>query len=88
LTSLPSWGSTVGTSAVLNNRLRSESQAPSTSAEEDLNHPVNVAISAAPDLFVQASRMKTPAVLCQPNNVTSQQFLKLADSILERAKAR
>ena len=74
--------------AVLNNRFRSESQAPAATVEEDLNHPITVAISAAPDLFVQASRMKTPAVLCQPNNVTSQQFLKIADSILEREKVR
>jgi len=74
--------------AILNNRLRSESQAPSASVETDLGHPIAVAISAAPELFLQAERMKTPAVFCQPNNVTSQQFLKLADSILEREKVR
>jgi hypothetical protein len=32
--------------------------------------------------------MQTPVVICQPTNITSQQFLKMADTILEREKAR
>jgi MinD-like ATPase involved in chromosome partitioning or flagellar assembly len=74
--------------AVLNNRVRSESQMPWTQVQEKLNHSIAVTLTPAPELFFQAARMQTPAVVCQPTNVTSQQFLKLADLILEREKAR
>jgi hypothetical protein len=30
----------------------------------------------------------TPVVICQPTNMTSQQFLKIADAVLEREKTR
>lgn len=75
-------------SAVLNNRVRTESQMPWTQVQEKLNHSIAVTLTPAPELFFQAARMQTPAVVCQPTNVTSQQFLKLADLILEREKAR
>jgi pilus assembly protein CpaE len=74
--------------AVLNNRVRSESQMPWTQVQEKLNHSIAVTLTPAPELFFQAARMQTPAVVCQPTNVTSQQFLKLADLILEREKTR
>jgi hypothetical protein len=41
-----------------------------------------------PELFTQALRLHTPAVLAQPGNMVSQQFIKLADTILKRAKAQ
>ena len=72
----------------LNNRVRSESQMPWSEVQERLNHSVAVTLTPAPELFIQALRMQTPAVVCQPTNVTSQQFLKLADLIVEREKAR
>ncbi len=75
-------------SAVLNNRVRAESQMPWTQVQEKLNHSIAVTLTPAPELFFQAARMQTPAVVCQPTNVTSQQFLKLADLSLEREKAR
>jgi CheY-like chemotaxis protein/MinD-like ATPase involved in chromosome partitioning or flagellar assembly len=74
--------------AVLNNRVRSETQMPWTQVQEKLNHSIAITLTPAPELFFQASRMQTPAVICQPTNVTAQQFLKLADLILEREKAR
>lgn len=74
--------------AVLNNRVRSETQMPWTQVQEKLNHSIAITLTPAPELFFQAARMQTPAVVCQPTNVTSQQFLKLADLILEREKAR
>jgi len=74
--------------AVLNNRIRSETQMPWTQVQEKLNHSIAVTFTPAPELFAQASRMQTPAVVTQPTNVTSQQFFKLADLILEREKAR
>ena len=73
---------------VLNNRYRTEAQMPWGKVQEQLGHPIEVTITPAPELFLQAGRMQTPAVICQPDNVASQQFLKLADQVLEREKAR
>jgi MinD-like ATPase involved in chromosome partitioning or flagellar assembly len=77
-----------GITAVLNNRVRSEAQMPWTQAQEKLGHTIATTLTPAPELFIQAVRMQTPAVVCQPTNITSQQFLKIADLILEREKAR
>jgi pilus assembly protein CpaE len=77
-----------GVTAVLNNRVRSEAQMPWTQVQEKLGHSIAITLTPAPELFIQAARMQTPAVLCQPTNVTSQQFLKIADLIIERKKAR
>lgn len=74
--------------AVLNNRVRSEAQMPWTKVQEELNHSVAATITPAPELFAQATRMHSAAVVIQPTNVTSQQFFKLADLILEHEKAR
>jgi pilus assembly protein CpaE len=74
--------------AVLNNRARAESQMPWATVQEQLGHPIAVTITPAPELFAQAVRMQTPAVICQPDNSASQQLLKLADLILEREHAR
>lgn len=73
---------------VLNNRQRSEAQMAWTQVQEKLGHPIANTLTPAPELFLQAERMQTPAVMCQPTNMTSQQFLKAADSIIEREKAR
>lgn len=77
-----------GVTAVLNNRVRSEAQMPWTQVQEQLGHSIAITLTPAPELFLQAARMQTPAVLCQPTNVTSQQFLKIADLMIEREKAR
>ncbi len=74
--------------AVLNNRVRSETQMPWTQVQEKLNHSIAITLTPAPELFFQAARNQTPSVVCQPTNVTSQQFLKFADQVLEREKAR
>lgn len=79
-------GSTI--SVVLNNRLRSEAQMPWAQVQEKLGHPIITTLTPAPELFLQASRLQTPAVISQPANMTSQQFLKIADAIIEREKAR
>ncbi len=75
-------------SVALNNRQRSEAQIAAAQAQEMLGHPVAVTLIPAPELFLQATRMKTTAVLAQPSNVAVQQIFKLADSLLEREKAR
>jgi pilus assembly protein CpaE len=75
-------------SVVLNNRQRSEAQMAWTQVQEKLGHSISSTLTPAPELFLQAERMQTPAVMCQPTNMTAQQFLKIADSIIEREKAR
>jgi pilus assembly protein CpaE len=73
-------------SIILNNRQRSESQMAWTQVQEKLGHSIATTLTPAPELFLQATRMQTPAVMSQPTNMTSQQFLKIADAILEREK--
>lgn len=75
-------------SIILNNRQRSESQIPWKKAQVELGHPILTALTPVPELFLQATRMETPAVLAQPTNMVAQQFIKVADGILEREKAR
>jgi CheY-like chemotaxis protein/MinD-like ATPase involved in chromosome partitioning or flagellar assembly len=75
-------------SVVLNNRMRSEAQMQLAQVQEKLGHSIAATLTPAPEAFLQATRTQTPAVICQPTNMTSQQFLKLADTILEHEKAR
>jgi CheY-like chemotaxis protein len=73
-------------SVILNNRMRTESQMQQAQVQEKLGHLITATLTPAPEAFVQAMRMQTPAVICQPTNMTSQQFLKIADGVLEREK--
>lgn len=73
---------------ILNNRQRSESQMSANKVQEKLGHPIATTITPAPELFSQAIRVHSPAVISQPSNMTSQQFLKLADAIIKREKTR
>jgi DNA-binding response OmpR family regulator len=75
-------------SVVLNNRQRSDTQIPWAQAQERLAHPVATTLTPMPELFTQALRMHTPAVLVQPGNMVSQQIIKLADTVLEREKTQ
>ena len=69
--------------AVLNNRIRSESLMPWAEVQEQLGHSIAATLTPAPELFMQASRLKTPAVLCQPESLTAQQINKLVERITE-----
>jgi CheY-like chemotaxis protein/MinD-like ATPase involved in chromosome partitioning or flagellar assembly len=70
--------------AVLNNRIRSDTQLPSSQVQEKLNHEIVSTLTPAPELFVQATRMQTPALLCQPESLTARQISKLVDFVVER----
>jgi len=76
------------TSVVVNNRQRSDMQIPWAQVQEKLGHAILSTIIPAPELFMQAARLHTPAIMAQPENMISQQFLKIADSIMEHEKAR
>jgi CheY-like chemotaxis protein/MinD-like ATPase involved in chromosome partitioning or flagellar assembly len=69
---------------VLNNRIRSETQLPSSQVQAQLEHEILSTLTPAPELFVQATRMQTPAILCQPDSLTARQITKLVDFIAER----
>jgi MinD-like ATPase involved in chromosome partitioning or flagellar assembly len=71
-------------SVVLNNRIRSDTQLPSSQVQAKLNHEIISTLTPAPELFVQATRVQTPAVLCQPESLTARQVNKLVDFIVER----
>lgn len=73
--------------AILNNRQRTEAQMSTAKVQDKLEHPIAATITPAPELFLQANRVHSPAVISQPSNMTSQQFLKFADTILKREKA-
>jgi pilus assembly protein CpaE len=69
---------------VLNNRIRSETQLPSSQVQAQLEHEILSTLTPAPELFVQATRMQTPAILCQPESLTARQISKLVDFVAER----
>ncbi len=73
---------------VLNNRIRTETQMPWTEVQQALGRPIAAALTPAPEMFMAAARIHTPAVLAQPTNLTSQQILKVADLVLEREKSK
>jgi pilus assembly protein CpaE len=69
---------------VLNNRMRSDTQLPSSQVQAKLEHDILSTLTPAPELFVQATRVQTPAVLCQPDSLTARQIAKLVDFVTER----
>lgn len=73
---------------VLNNRIRTESQMALTEAQQGVGHSIAATLTPAPEMFTEATRIHTPAILSQPTNLTSQQILKVADLILEREKVK
>ena len=72
---------------ILNNRQRSDAQLSTAKVQDKLEHPIAATLTPAPELFLQATRVHSPAVISQPSNMTSQQFLKIADAIIKREKA-
>ena len=69
---------------VLNNRVRADTQLPTSQVQAKLEHEVITTLTAAPELFAQATRTQTPAVLCQPDSLTARQIMKVTDLIAER----
>ena len=69
---------------VLNNRVRSDTQLPSSEVQNKLDHEIIGTLTPAPELFTQATRMQTPAILCQPDSLTTRQVSKLVNFVVER----
>ena len=60
-----------------------ENQMPWADDQKQLGHSIAATRTPAPELFAQAARMKTPAVLCQSDRLTTQQLNKLVERITE-----
>jgi hypothetical protein len=71
-------------SVVLNNRIRTDTQLPTSQVQTKLDYEIISTLTPAPELFMQATRMQTPAILCQPDSLTTRQINKLVDFIAER----
>ena len=69
---------------VLNNRIRNDTQLPTTQVQSKLDFEIISTLSPAPELFTQATRLQAPAVLCQPESLTTRQVNKLVEFIAER----
>ncbi|HEU0297550.1 MAG TPA: response regulator [Anaerolineales bacterium] len=69
---------------VLNNRIRSDTQLPTAQVQSKLDFEIISSLSPAPELFTQATRMQAPAVLCQPESLTTRQVNKLVEFVAER----
>jgi len=69
---------------VLNNRVRSDTQLPSSQVQAKLGQEIITTLTPAPELFVQATRLQSPAVLCQPESLTTRQINKIVEFIVER----
>jgi len=68
---------------VLNNRIRSDMLLSLKQVREEIDYPISVTFTPAPELFFQAAHRNTTAILHQPESMTSQQFQKLATIIIE-----
>jgi pilus assembly protein CpaE len=73
---------------VLYNRQRTEMQYTLAQVQKEYKHSIGIVFTAAPELVYQAARNNVPLVVQHPDNLTSQQFLKLADSISKRVRPR
>jgi pilus assembly protein CpaE len=69
---------------ILNNRSRSDTQLPSSQVQTKLEHEILSTLTPAPELFLQANRVQTPAILCQPDSLTARQITKLVEHVTEQ----
>lgn len=69
---------------VLNYRQRSESQLSVPQAQDKIKFPVDITFTPAPELMLQAIKMKTTAVIAQPESLTRQQYLSLVSKVMGR----
>ena len=73
---------------VLYNRQRSELQFSLAQVQKEYKHTIGIVFTAAPELVYQSARSNVALVVQHPDNLTSQQFLKLADSIAKRVRSK
>lgn len=69
--------------AILVNRARSDVQMPWSQAQEELDHHLSVVFTPAPEIIMQSNLRNVPVVLYQSDSLTTQQFNKLADLVVQ-----
>jgi MinD-like ATPase involved in chromosome partitioning or flagellar assembly len=69
---------------VLVNRVRTGLQLSWSQVQEQLGRSVSVNFTPAPDLAFDASTKNSPMVVYQPDSLTAQQFMKLAEKVAQR----
>jgi len=69
---------------LMNYHVRSESQLSVPQSQEKIKYPIDMTFTPAPELFLQAIRMQTPAVVAQPQGITVQQYTALANKVVSR----
>lgn len=69
--------------AVLVNRTRSDVQMSWSQVQEELDHHLSVVFTPAPEIMMQANIRNTPVVIYQTDSLTTQQFNKLADLVVQ-----
>ncbi|MCC6260304.1 MAG: response regulator [Anaerolineales bacterium] len=73
---------------IVNNRVRNEGQLNVNQVKDKLGHSVASVLTPAPELFAQALKSQTLAVVSQPASVTAQQFHKIAEALIEREQKK
>lgn len=73
---------------VLYNRQRTEMQYSLSQVQMEYRHPISIVFTAAPELTYQCSKANVPLVMQHPDNLTSQQFAKLADNLTKRVRVK
>ena len=68
---------------ILNNRMRSDLLLSASRVQKGIDFPVEVTFTPAPELFFQAIRNNTTAIIEQPESMITQQFQRLAKIIVE-----
>ncbi len=75
-------------STVLYNRQRTEMQYSLAQVQKEYNHAIALVFTAAPELTYQAAKANQPLVIQHPDNLTSQQFAKLADNTTKHVRSK
>lgn len=70
----------------VNYRLRSEAQLSVPQVQNQIQYPIDVTFTPAPELLLQAIRVQNTAYLFQADSLTNQQYTSLANKIIERIK--
>jgi CheY-like chemotaxis protein len=71
---------------VIVNRVRADVQLSITQVQEMLGQPITQVIPPAPELAFQAGLRSIPLIQVQPDGLVTQQFNRLAETILQRVK--
>lgn len=66
------------------NRIRSGVQLSWSQVQEQLGKNISVIFTPAPELAYQASMHNLPLISQQPDSLTAQQFIKLAEKVVQR----